>query len=703
MIDPVVLDNESYEDIFEELRSVANRYYPGWTDFNIHDPGITLLQLFALRKEEQQFFMDQIGNDHLRSYLKLLSIHKRTIKPAACMIRMTPPSDMLLADNLKLYADDLTFELDGAKQLVNKDIDMCMHEASDGKIQKWRRRGHLFDQMGGRFLAFGQKPETGNHMYLRIEAPLPVDRQLSLYLSFFSGSENRTPIEDENGNDFRDFVPFADISVEYFAGGEWKNALFQNDDTKGFIRDGFFYFQIKEAMTETAVFKEKGFFLRLTYQKGQFDIPPCLTNVSLNVAKALQKDTRIEGIWAGGTSESVTIHSSMAQYSINRLFRKEEDKLIPVDVIKKELLSDDDAVRFLLPASGKKNETIDYFVINIEWEARELHMAGTGKGLPGQRIVLEEKGIMPESLSLLVQDEIQPLKYKLWSWVDDFGGYGSEDLVFSFDEDENAIVFGDGICGCVPEGKILIASCCFTKGPAGNIKSRRIDRIRGIAMSGTALSNITEGKGGAYGETYRDCFLRVMNLLKQPQTAVSAGDVEERIKRTPGLCLEAVKVLSVEEVGRFEKNASALNLYTMIRPYGHKPGEPLHPGYRLNILRYMEHYRPVGSQIVLYPPEYVKIEVFVDAVVRAEYRYVEILLEKDLQKWFGEFEDKFGCEIKQGILFAWIRKRPYILFLKSLDLSVKGTGARQNRDGDILIVPNGIAEFDCVHFVLSMA
>ncbi len=191
-------------------------------------------------------------------------------------------------------------------------------------------------------------------------------------------------------------------------------------------------------------------------------------------------------------------------------------------------------------------------------------------------------------------------------------------------------------------------------------------------------------------------------MLKCPQTAVSAKDVEERIKKTPGLRLEAVKVLPADEVRKFAKNVSDLNLYTMIRPYGHQPGMPIHPGYRLNILRYMEHYRPVGSQIVLYPPEYVKIELFVDAIVKAEYRYLEKLMDEDLRKWFAGYADVFGSEIVYGSLYAWLKERPYIRQIRSLDLSVKGTGARQNKEGDIWVAPNGIAMLGAVRHALSM-
>ena len=706
MIEPVVLDNESYEEIFEEIRSVANRRYPGWTDFNIHDPGITLLQMFALRKEEQQFFMDQIGDAHLESYLKLLGIHRRSAKPAACMIRLTPPQELTLVDRLKFYAGDLPFEIEGPRTLVKEDIDLCMSGDGESDVRKWRRQGHLFDVMGGQFLAFGEEPKPGSSLYMRLGSPLPKDKQLLLYLSVLTGPHKRTPVADEQGRDWPDFVPFVSLSLEFFSEDGWREVSDPKDETKGLIRNGFFHFLLDASMKETSIHGEKGYYLRLTYRDGQFDVLPCLTNISLNVARAMQMDTRIESVTVKGNRRSVVVVSPMAEYSINRIFRREGERYCPVDVERKVLFSDENAILFQLREEEKDDlrdeEAITYLVINMEWEVGKLHALGQGNGFPGQRIVLEEKGILPEHLSLLIEDELYPRTFRLWRWVEDFGRSGPEDRVFSFDEEENAIIFGDGICGCVPEGQILLAGCCLTRGPAGNIKAGRIHRAAGLAMERMAISNITEGRGGAWAETYRDCFLKVQRMLKRPRTAVTAKDVEDRIKRTPGLLLEAVKVLPAHEVRQFAKNVSDPNLYTMIRPVGHKPGAPIHPGYRLNILRYMEHYRPVGSQIILFPPEYVTIELFVDALARAEYRHLERQLDRDLREWFGAYADVFGSEIIYGSLYAWLGDRPYIRQLRSLDISVKGTGARQNKEGDIRLAPNGIAVLGNIRHALSM-
>ena len=71
-----VLDDESFQEIVEQARSMIPRLAPDWTDFNHHDPGITFLELFAFLKESQQYHLDQIGPRNRQKYLKLLGMER---------------------------------------------------------------------------------------------------------------------------------------------------------------------------------------------------------------------------------------------------------------------------------------------------------------------------------------------------------------------------------------------------------------------------------------------------------------------------------------------------------------------------------------------------------------------------------------------------------------------------------------------------
>ena len=41
------LDDRRFQDFVDEAKRLIPRYCPDWTDHNVSDPGITLIELFA--------------------------------------------------------------------------------------------------------------------------------------------------------------------------------------------------------------------------------------------------------------------------------------------------------------------------------------------------------------------------------------------------------------------------------------------------------------------------------------------------------------------------------------------------------------------------------------------------------------------------------------------------------------------------------
>ena len=54
------LDDKSYHQILESAMNRLPALCPVWTDYNPHDPGVTLLELFAWYEEMQRFHLDQM-------------------------------------------------------------------------------------------------------------------------------------------------------------------------------------------------------------------------------------------------------------------------------------------------------------------------------------------------------------------------------------------------------------------------------------------------------------------------------------------------------------------------------------------------------------------------------------------------------------------------------------------------------------------
>jgi hypothetical protein len=80
------LDDRSFEEIFEQARSLIPKYCPEWTDYNESDPGITLIQLFAWMTEIILYRLNQVPEKNYLSFLELVGVSLRSPEPAKTVL-----------------------------------------------------------------------------------------------------------------------------------------------------------------------------------------------------------------------------------------------------------------------------------------------------------------------------------------------------------------------------------------------------------------------------------------------------------------------------------------------------------------------------------------------------------------------------------------------------------------------------------------
>jgi predicted phage baseplate assembly protein len=82
------LDDRRWVDLVEEGRSLIPFYSTEWTDHNVHDPGITLIELFAWLAEMDIFQLDRIPERNLRAFLSLIGVRPNPPAPALAVTRL---------------------------------------------------------------------------------------------------------------------------------------------------------------------------------------------------------------------------------------------------------------------------------------------------------------------------------------------------------------------------------------------------------------------------------------------------------------------------------------------------------------------------------------------------------------------------------------------------------------------------------------
>src|SRR5436853_7015204 len=68
------LDDRRFQDIVDEAKSRIPRYCPEWTDHNVSDPGVALIELFAWMTDMLLYRVIQVPDKMYITFLELIGV-----------------------------------------------------------------------------------------------------------------------------------------------------------------------------------------------------------------------------------------------------------------------------------------------------------------------------------------------------------------------------------------------------------------------------------------------------------------------------------------------------------------------------------------------------------------------------------------------------------------------------------------------------
>src|SRR6476646_4715804 len=83
---PDLFKGRRYDDLVQLGRSRLPRLAPAWTDHNVHDPGITLIELLAWVAEAQVYSLSRSRRDERIAYAALMGVLPNGARPAKGLI-----------------------------------------------------------------------------------------------------------------------------------------------------------------------------------------------------------------------------------------------------------------------------------------------------------------------------------------------------------------------------------------------------------------------------------------------------------------------------------------------------------------------------------------------------------------------------------------------------------------------------------------
>lgn len=689
--------SEGKEESFSEMVQNAKKLIPGmfeeWTDYNEHDPGITLIQLLAWLQEMQRYHLNQIGQENRLKFLRLLGGERLHSQPARCLIQASNVTETTtILKGSKLYGGGIPFETEQQETLLPNGIAEihCVEKNQITIIEQHQM------QLNGRIMCypFGEKVQCGNQFYLGFCTPLPRKKRLRIYVDVADSYEViRNPIRI-NEKTAMEFENLAKLQWQYYTKEGWKEINVLADETFHFLQDGSLFFKVEEQMEE----KDGKYWIRAVLLENQYDIPPIIERIRMNMMMVCQKNTRsqITEFFEEPEEKQMicSISDALAVNGKQEAYIEDKDGYKKVLHYKKEVQKKE--VILTLPLSEKKKVKI----ISYDKEFDKERIVGTGDGFPYQEFDIKDKNFLYETIEIMTKDEEKENFYYEWKKVTDFHNSSPSDRHYIVDEENGKIYFGDCECGMAPEGEIYLVSFASSIGFAGNVKREKINFIEDSKIEVTNYDNAAGGRGL---EGLDESFQRVRMQLKERHRAITLEDFQELGKKVPGLMVKNCKALSAGKIRRQSGDVEENTIVLVIEPFSFEKKPGLSCAYQKNIQNFLQERCLIGTKIKILPPEYCSISFFGEITVKPHYIDARERIEECLKNYFKTIEDQFGKKIKYSTLYGIIDTLSCVSQVNSITLNAKGSGVGRTSGGDVILPSNGLAVLASIELVITLA
>jgi len=285
------LDDKTFDELLTEALSRLPIYAPEWSDHNVHDPGITFVELFAWLTEIQIYRLNKITDKNKRKFLKLLSVpYLEPVKPSKVDVTFTKqtqnslivPAGTKLAATDPVSGKDIIFETQNDLNMVDSKLEAAL---SCPKGIEPINNTEANENENVYYYAFRYEPKENDALYLGFDKSFIGEIVLAFYLY-----EGESGALDGYGEKKPDVFPSVKLKWEYFSGGNWKVAEIE-DETNNLTVSGKIRIKLIEEMEKTTIDEQEFFWLRCRVEEEGYEIPPRMDVIRLNTVSAIQRDT----------------------------------------------------------------------------------------------------------------------------------------------------------------------------------------------------------------------------------------------------------------------------------------------------------------------------------------------------------------------------------------------------------------------------
>lgn len=295
------LDDRTYAALLETARDGIPVQAEAWTDHNVHDPGITILELLAWVTEAELYRLDRVPDEHRRKFLQLLGFDTRPPEPATATLMATLPPEAnsgVLPSGTTVVAEasdteSQYFETTASRTLTQATLQRVITDDRTTRSDKTSAN----DTTGLSFHPFGRDANPGSALYLGFGGdPFAGVSTLDLTVSFH---EADVPAPARHGDDPVEFTPTVELRwehctapAEWYREASWAPVPVRSDSTERFYQSGTVRLERPADWAETPASESDRvldqdrelFWLRcVVTEADHYELPPQFDSIRCNV------------------------------------------------------------------------------------------------------------------------------------------------------------------------------------------------------------------------------------------------------------------------------------------------------------------------------------------------------------------------------------------------------------------------------------
>ena len=173
------LDDRRFQDLVDDAKRLVQQRCPEWSDHNVSDPGVTLIELFAWMTDQLLYRLNRVPDRNYIKFLELIGV--KLFPPTAARTPVTfwlsaPRPDSVTVPTATEVATPRTDTQEAIVFSTTEDLDIVSTELarvatrSAGKTVK----DHS-DELGIRsgFFCFDSPPKPGNELLIGLSKAAP--------------------------------------------------------------------------------------------------------------------------------------------------------------------------------------------------------------------------------------------------------------------------------------------------------------------------------------------------------------------------------------------------------------------------------------------------------------------------------------------------------------------------------------------------